>query len=213
MPWSATIELGEAALRRWHADLHAAARLGVLDGVLDEVAERRDQLAAVADAAARSGRSSTAISMPRGCGELADALDRLGDDVADRTALGERRLAELDPRQLHQVVDRPGDTVASATIRSATRCTTSGSLSSASASASTASAPTGVFSSWLMLATKSVRTASSAAALADVLDRRDRRAVGQRLGGDDDRQLRRPVQLEQSVANRAPPSALRRSAA
>ena len=39
-------------------------------------------------------------------------------------------------------------------------CTTSGSSSATSVSASRASAPTGVFSSWLMLATKSRRTAS-----------------------------------------------------
>ena len=38
---------------------------------------------------------------------------------------------------------------------------TSGSSSSASVSARSAMAPTGVFSSWLMLATRSVRTESS----------------------------------------------------
>src|SRR6478735_7614207 len=52
---------------------------------------------------------------------------------------------------------------ASSTIRVVSRRTTSGSSLSEAASASTASAPTGVFSSWLMLATKSVRTASSRA--------------------------------------------------
>ena len=51
--------------------------------------------------------------------------------------------------------------IASSTMRLATRWTTSRSFSSASASASTAKAPTGVRSSWLMLATKSVRTAST----------------------------------------------------
>ena len=50
---------------------------------------------------------------------------------------------------------------ASATSFGARRVMTSGSSSSASVSASRASAPTGVFSSWLMLATKSVRMASS----------------------------------------------------
>ena len=50
---------------------------------------------------------------------------------------------------------------ASLTIFSASRRTTSDSSSSIRASASRARAPTGVFSSWLMLATKSVRMASS----------------------------------------------------
>ena len=78
----------------------------------------------------------------------------------DRVANG--LLAELDARQLHQVVDRPGDPMrfgdhplGHPAARRPGRC------SSASASASTARAPTGVFSSWLMLATKSVRMAST----------------------------------------------------
>ena len=50
---------------------------------------------------------------------------------------------------------------ASASIRSARRSATAGSSSASSVSASSASAPTGVLSSWLMLATKSRRTASS----------------------------------------------------
>ena len=50
---------------------------------------------------------------------------------------------------------------ASARMRSASRPTTSASSSSSRVSASRLSAPTGVLSSWLMLATKSRRTASS----------------------------------------------------
>ena len=49
----------------------------------------------------------------------------------------------------------------SSIMRAAIRWTTPRSSSSAIVSASSASAPTGVFNSWLMLATKSVRTAST----------------------------------------------------
>ncbi len=50
--------------------------------------------------------------------------------------------------------------IASPVIRSASRRTRSGFSSLAMVSATRLSAPTGVFSSWLMLATKSRRTAS-----------------------------------------------------
>ena len=58
-------------------------------------------------------------------------------------------------------------------MRSASRLTTSGSSSPSSVSASRPRAPTGVFSSWLMLATKSRRTASSRLPFGDVVDQHD----------------------------------------
>ena len=104
--------------------------------------------------------------------------------------------AELDAGQLQQVVDRAGDPVGLVDHLPAKRCTIAGSSSSASASASTASAPTGVFSSWLMLATKSVRTASrrDRSVMSSTITT-DRPAVeGRRLHHDD--AARRAVQLE-----------------
>ena len=99
-------------------------------------------------------------------------------------------------------------------MRSASRCTTSGSSSPTSASASTASAPTGVFSSWLMLATKSVRTASRrrrSVTSSMVATRRRRRRSGSAAMTTDE--LRRPEQLERParlLARRAPRSAVAR---
>ena len=121
--------------------------------------------------------SSTAISMPARLGQLAGALDGFGDDVArSATASAQRLLAELDPRQLEQVVDRAGDPDAPrATIRSATRWTTSGSSSSASVSASTASAPTGRLQLVADVGHEVGAHGVEPASLADVLDRRHRR--------------------------------------
>ena len=69
---------------------------------------------------------------------------------------------------------------ASAISLGARRAMTSGSSSSASVSASSAIAPTGVFSSWLMLATRSVRTESRPDPLAGVLDGAHRPPPGDR---------------------------------
>ena len=206
MPVVGDHQLGEAALHAGRASAPSTTVLGVLHGVLDQVAERRDQLAAVAPdrgpRCARRARRSRCRGPRRAGGRARRAF---GDDVADRHRLGERRLAELDARQLHQVVDR-------AVTRGATRRPSArppgapppGRSRRTSASASTARAPTGVFSSWLMLATKSVRTASrrrrsltsSMVATAD--------AVGQRFGGDDDRRAPAARTARASGATRCP---------
>ena len=180
MPWSATISSAKRSLDA-DADLHVAARLGVLDGVLDEVAERRDQLPAIADDGnavgqvehgdARSGGSRPAPPSARSPRTRRRAR-RPGRAPAPR-----RARSATAPSGRRSSWRRGGPRRPSART---TRCTTSRSSSSASASASTARAPTGVFSSWLMLATKSVRIGVDAPALAHVLDRRDRRPVGQR---------------------------------
>ena len=110
MPWSATISSTTAALHAG-ADLHPTAVLGVLHGVLDQVAERRHQLAAVARApgprCAAVEHGDLDAARPRRAGGRARRRRRRRRTIDDR--LGERRLAELDPRQLHQVVDRAGD--------------------------------------------------------------------------------------------------------
>ena len=87
-----------------------------------------------------------------------------------------------------------------------------GRRSSTRASASTASAPTGVFSSWLMLATKSVRTASRRAPLGDVVDRRqgERRRPAARPARQQRRCARRPDELERRACRRRTPAATRR---
>ena len=188
--------------RRGHAHLDARARLAVLDGVLDEVAERRAELAAIAaDVDAR--RHARA---PRWRCRSA----RRGGGRGRRHPRRRRRRRPgraSAPRRARSATARAGrrssvDTRwASSIMRSATRWTTSRSSSSPSASASTASAPIGVFSSWLMLATKSVRTASTASPFADVLDRRHAPRRRRAVGGDDDDSSGRAEQLERLRAS------------
>ena len=86
------------------------------------------------------------------------------------------------------------------------------SSSSASASASTASAPTGVFSSCLMLATKSVRTASTRRRSVTSSTVATAEPSGSGSARDHDGDLRRPVELE-GLARSTSPSSARRSAA
>ena len=137
--------------------------------------------------------------MPPRLGELGGSLHAAGHDVGDRHCLGEWHLAELDPRQLHQVVDgvrypqrlvhHPfGDTlhdvrVGLADERFGEHC----------------ERPDGGLQLVGEVGDEVGAHGVEPTSLADVLDRRDRRAVRQRLGRDEDRQLRRPVQLERAV--------------
>ena len=84
------------------------------------------------------------------------------DDPVDRDRLGRgQRLGALQPGQLQQLLDQPGQAlrlvVDALGERGRDGLRVVGSASS-SVSASSCSAPTGVFSSWLTLATKSRRT-------------------------------------------------------
>ena len=81
--------------------------------------------------------------------------------TSSATGTGSRRVAwaSICPRSSRSSTIAP-TRVASAAIRSASCWATAGSWTAARVSASTASAPTGVFSSWLTLATKSRRTVS-----------------------------------------------------
>src|SRR4029079_17595352 len=84
-------QLGEAALHAG-ADLHATSVLGVLHGVLDQVAKGGDQLPTVApDPALAAPVEHRDLDATRR-GELAGTLHAFGDDVADRHRFGERRL-------------------------------------------------------------------------------------------------------------------------
>src|SRR4029079_4335754 len=76
-------QLGEAALHAG-ADLHPTAVLGVLDGVLDQVAEGGDQLATVAPDPALAAPVEHGDLDATRRGEPADALDGFGDDAAAR---------------------------------------------------------------------------------------------------------------------------------
>ena len=96
--------------------LHRGPRLAVLDGVLDQVAERRHELAAVADATAIAVRRlhgrQRRIVISSCAGQLGDAVDAGADHLGDsRPARPSARLADLDARQLHQVVDRAAGTI------------------------------------------------------------------------------------------------------
>ena len=163
MPWSATISSTERALDA-HPDLTAepgslyftafSTRLPSAD-----TSWRRSPTHPHAGRHARG--SSTSIRRSSASGRTRSIAPV--DDVEHVDEIADRLLAELDAGQLQQVVDRAGDAVR-LVDHPRRRCAgrlASRSSSSASVSASTASAPTGVFSSWLMLATKSVRTAST----------------------------------------------------
>ena len=159
--------------------------------------------------------SSTAISMPR----AAASWRTRSTASATMSPIGTASVSGDSPSSMRDSSIRssivPVTRSASATIRSATRCTTSGSLSPDSASASTARAPTGVFSSWLMLATKSVRTASTRrrSLTSSIVATAD--AVGKRLGGDDDGELAaaRTARASGAIPARRAPGAARASTA
>ena len=106
MPWSATISSTHAPLDA-HPHLDRRAGLAVLHGVLDQVAERRHELAAVAEDAHAGGQLEHLDGDRAHLGQLPGPLDGAVDDVADVDDVAHRLLAELDARQLEQVVDRP----------------------------------------------------------------------------------------------------------
>ena len=103
-------ELGELALDA-HADLHGRPGLAVLHGVLDQVAQRRHELATVAAHPDTTRQLERGDVDPAQLGERPDPLDRPVDDVDHVDEIADRLLAELDAGQLHQVIDRAGHTV------------------------------------------------------------------------------------------------------
>ena len=112
--------------------------------------------------------------MPAAAAVVRVRSTHLGDDPVDRDRLRRRqRLGALQPGQLQQLLDEPaepgglvldplGEPAGGDEVLGRGRARASaGSVASSSASASSCSAPTGVFSSWLTLATKSRRTRAS----------------------------------------------------
>ena len=108
MPWSAT-EMSTHWPLVDGSHLDCRALVGVLHCVLQQVVDRRHQLAAVADDGQPVSRLvDLDLDAPLlGCGT--DALDRLGDEQVHRYRLPARLLLGLDARQLEQVVDRAAD--------------------------------------------------------------------------------------------------------
>jgi hypothetical protein len=100
-------QLGHGALHP-HADLHRRARLAVLHRVLDQVAERRHELAPVARHAHPDRHVERGDVDAADVGERTDPLDRLPDHVLDVDQVADRFLTQLDPGELHEVVDRVG---------------------------------------------------------------------------------------------------------
>ena len=140
MPWSSHRDVDPATVRRARRTSTPQPGVGVLHGVVDQVVDRRDELAAVADAARGAwAGSSTSMVIPRCSAAGRMPVDRLGDEVADGD-----RLADAAPRsasirrQLEQVVDGAADAERLGHHRSARRRATAGSSSSASVSASSA---------------------------------------------------------------------------
>ncbi len=160
MPWSATISSAQVPSTRTRTctlapgSLYFTAFSTMLPSA--ETSWRRSPLTRTP-----VGSSSTVISI---CRFSASARAR-ATASSTMSTMSMRSRNGSSPSSIRESSSRSSmvrDTrSASSTMRSATRWTTSRSSSSASASARTASAPTGVFSSWLMLATKSVRTAST----------------------------------------------------
>ena len=143
-------------------DDHPGTRVGVDDGVLDQVADRDAELAGVAEHAAALGAGD-------GQGDLVllgvhpAAVDRVDQHLVDRrpppaSASGSSACSR-DSSMIWAT--RSVSRADSIPIRPANRRTAGGSsAASSTASASSEIAPIGVLSSWLTLATKSRRVCS-----------------------------------------------------
>ena len=182
MPWSATItsmDRSSTRVRTWttpSASLYltafstrlpsAATQLAAVGRGATIGAGRRTTSTVTRSTRRRRGHGRSPLARPRVRSH--DLIDQwLADSIRDsssRSSIGRRRGAPRRPSGRPRGRSPPGP------------------VSSMSASASTAIAPTGVFSSWEMLATKSVRIVSIAGPFADVLDRadRDRRSASAR---------------------------------
>ena len=95
------------------ADLRpTSARLAVLDGVLDAGCRRRDELPAVADDQRCPGRPrvrlGSSVDDPISRWRAISVTRSTASPItsASRTGSGSRSAPDLDPRQLHQIVDR-----------------------------------------------------------------------------------------------------------
>ena len=152
----------DRAVRRLHADADAAAVVGVGDRVRDQVVHGDDQQRPVAVDLPALRRCATAMSMSFADRDDAVLVDRLGDDsIVDAARLGAQGIACLQPGELDDLardVGEAGRLDREAPGEPPHLLGLVGRRSSASASRLTEAI--GVFSSWLMLATKSRRTSS-----------------------------------------------------
>ena len=107
-PWSSTSRrTSSSPTSAGEAD--RAALVGELHRVLEQVVERGDELAAVAeDGHGRVGLLELDLDVAL-VGRGAHALDRLGHHEVHQDRLARRRFLRLDPRQVEEVVDDPAD--------------------------------------------------------------------------------------------------------
>ena len=146
-----------------HPHRDPGVRLGVGDGVADEVAHRRDQQLVVAPHRAVPGADDADGDALVLGGDAATGRPPRGPRATRSTWWGSVRDAATWRRERSTIsCTRRVSRVDSTCIRRAKRATASGSSwASSTASASRARPPTGVFSSWETLATKSRRISSS----------------------------------------------------
>ena len=166
MPWSRTVELDLARRRCAAATSHRASPASeYFTALSSRLYTRRHELAAVAQH--RRAASAARVDLDRRCraarpraGSARRPRPRPGATATGSRERAPRRLDAATARAGRRWCGRPGtprDACRSASRRGDRR----GRPRRASVSASRPSAPTGVFSSWLMLATKSRRTVSS----------------------------------------------------
>ena len=195
MPWSATISsTHEPSTRTRTCTLEPGSLY--LTAFSTRLPSADCELAAVAPDAYPVGKLEHLDGDVPHLTEVADPVHRSFDDDADVDELGRRLLAELDPRQLEEVVDRPrhavrlvehaiGDAVHDVeVVLLAERLGEHGHRPDRRlqlvADVGHEVRPHGVDPS----------------TLTDVLDRRHRATALERCGGDDDGEARRTVQLE-----------------
>ena len=192
------------------ANLHRAARLAVLDGVLDQVADRRHELTPITDddqrvrlANIRLHRRQRRDRDPVASGQFRDSIDAGPDHVGDSDRLVRALGSHLDAGQLHQIVDR-----AAGTIR----------LGEHARDHAGDRVEVGLVDQRLgkhrqradrrLQLVRDVGDEIGArlldpAPLRDVVHERHAVPVWQRPGGDDERHLRRTEQLDRAVRHRA----------
>ena len=208
-PWSLTSTSTRSSTRP-DADRDAGPAAGVVDRVADQVADRRGRAARRRRRPWRRRSATTASSISR-----ASATSRLWSTAS------RRRAADVDQHRARAGCRRPAAATGrrspapagsagslSTFIRLANRATASGSsLASRTASASRAMPPTGVFSSWLTLATKSRRTSSTRRALVRSSTRSSTWRAAERgdarRDGDPAPAERAPGQVELGLADHA----------
>jgi hypothetical protein len=184
--------------------LHAGPGLAVLDRVLDEVAERRDELAAITGHA-HVGRDLQRSDLDRArLGERTGPVDRFSHDGADVDEIDDRCFPELDAGQLEEVVDRARHAVALVDHATEEPLDDLGIVLDGQGLGEHRQRTHRRLQLVADVGNEVGPHRIEAAAFADVLDRRHRRSVGQRRRADDDGDARRAVELERLRRRPAP---------